>query len=66
MPQERQTALILCADEVWRERRSEICILWSKEQTSHVEARAVGEEAVPRRNVLKKGLKKKCLLAEQQ
>lgn len=49
-------ALIHCADEVWRERRSEFCILWSKEQTSHVEARAVGEEAVPRRSVLKKGL----------
>ncbi|MGO6993988.1 hypothetical protein ACCT11_36120, partial [Rhizobium johnstonii] len=35
-------ALILCADEVWRERRSEFCILWSEEQTSHVEALAVG------------------------
>lgn len=41
--------LILCADEVWRERRSEFCILWSTERESHVEARAVGDEAVLRK-----------------
>lgn len=40
-------ALILCADEVWRERRSEFCICWLvTEQISHALVHAEDEVVV--------------------
>ena len=45
------TTLILCADEVWRERRSESCILrfHADRDVASWSSRSIGEEAVLRR-----------------